>query len=251
MKIWTKSRILAVGIGLLAGCGPPAAQSGDTLDDGRVHVEVFEPAASHAYLVTLAGGRALWVDTGIEPDGAQLRQRMEAAGLEEADLVAILLTHGHGDHINGAAAFPGVPVYALATEAPLVAGEVAPERPFPSGEPAPTGVQVTEPLEGATTLRLAETDIEVFPIPGHTDGSVAYLIRGVLYLGDAATRTGAGELEGATWIFSKDVDQSRASLRALAETLAGRDDIHTLAFGHSGPLEEGMPALRRFVGLED
>lgn len=250
MKIWTKKlALLILVLSCSVVCGPPAAEQGAPLADGRVRTAVFEPASSTAYLVQLAQGGAIWIDAGIEPDGTLLRATMAEAGVEDGDLLGIFLTHGHGDHVSGVLAFPEVPVYAMAAEAPLVAGEVAPERPFPSGEPEATGIAVTHPLEGDAVVELAGTRIEAFPIPGHTDGSAAYVVHGVLFLGDAASRTGDGRIDGATWLFSKDPDASKASLRVLAEKLVGRDDIHTLAFGHSAALEDGLPVFLSWLGI--
>jgi glyoxylase-like metal-dependent hydrolase (beta-lactamase superfamily II) len=255
MKIWTKkSRFHLLWILCFAfafACSPPRAEQGAPLADGRIHTAVFDPAGSTAYLVKLADGGAIWIDTGIEPDGALLRSTMSEAGVEEADLLGIFFTHGHGDHVTGALAFPDVPVYAMAAEAPLVAGEIAPERPLPSGEPEATGIQVSNVLEGDSVTELSGTAIESFLIPGHTDGSAAYVVHGVLFLGDAATRTGDGKIDGATWLFSKDPDASKESLRGLGEKLAGRDDIHTLAFGHSAALEDGLPVFLSWLGVEE
>jgi glyoxylase-like metal-dependent hydrolase (beta-lactamase superfamily II) len=235
----------------MISCSPPAAEQGAQLADGRIRTVVFEPAGSTAYLVQLTGGGAIWIDVGIESDGVLLREAMSEAGVEADGLLGIFLTHGHGDHITGALAFPDVPVYAMAAEAPLVAGEVAPERPFPSGSPEPTGVSVGEPLDDETLMELSGTTIEAYAIPGHTDGSAAYVVHGVLFLGDAASRTNDGEVQGATWLFSKDTNASEASLRALGEKLADREDIHTLAFGHSAALEDGLPVFLEWLGVDN
>lgn len=253
MEIWTKKSRFSLlwALGLVFSCTPPAAEQGAPLAEGRIHTAVFEPASSTAYLVQLADGGAVWIDAGIEPDGALLRSTMAEAGIEEADLRGIFLTHGHTDHVSGALAFPDVPVYAMAAEAPLVAGEVAPERPFPSGDPEATGVEVSNPMDGDAVIEISGTSIEAFLIPGHTDGSAAYVVHGVLFLGDAASRTGDGNVEGATWLFSKDPEASKESLRGLGEKLAGREDIHTLAFGHSAALKEGLPVFLSWLGVAE
>lgn len=252
MKNWTKFQACALffALGIWSGCLPPAAQTGDRLAEGRVVTAVFEPASSNAFLVKLADGRALFVDTGIDEDGEALRALLEAESLGPDDLAGILLTHGHGDHFSGARAFPDVPLFAAAADAALIAGEVAPERPLPAGDPEPTGLVVTDPIEGERFFEMGGTRIEAYPVPGHTEGSLAFVIEGVLFLGDAANATSDGRIAGATWLFSRDNAASDDSLRDLAERLGERDDIHTLAFGHTVALEAGLSPLRAFAGLE-
>src|SRR5579864_9089575 len=66
----------------------------------------------NASLVT-AGGAGLLVDFGIGPRA--IERRLASVGSGWADLRAAVLTHTHGDHVDGATlgrmAFKGVPLY--------------------------------------------------------------------------------------------------------------------------------------------
>jgi phosphoribosyl 1,2-cyclic phosphodiesterase len=58
-----------------------------------------------------AGRTRLLIDAGLAP--RSLAERLQSAGVDPADLAAVLLTHEHGDHARGAAAFSakwGVPL---------------------------------------------------------------------------------------------------------------------------------------------
>jgi glyoxylase-like metal-dependent hydrolase (beta-lactamase superfamily II) len=91
-------------------------------------------------------------------------------------------------------------------------------------------------------LDLHGTPAEVFALPGHTRGSAAYLVHGVLFLGDAAHGMRDGTF-GVNEMFSEDGPANARSVRLMSERLQPRHtDIRQVAFGHSGPLE-GLDAL--------
>ena len=95
---------------------------------------------------------------------------------------------------------------------------------------------------------LGQISVRVFAIPGHTAGSAAYLVNGVLFLGDAADATSNGGLRGAPWLFSDDQAQDRASLVALPQRLSQEGaDVKAIAFAHSGVLANGLAPLMAFA----
>jgi phosphoribosyl 1,2-cyclic phosphodiesterase len=68
-------------------------------------------SSGNATLVELGGTRLL-IDAGLGP--RTLAERLQSAGVDPTALAAVLLTHEHGDHARGAAAFSakwGVPLY--------------------------------------------------------------------------------------------------------------------------------------------
>jgi len=69
-----------------------------------------------------AGATRLLLDAGLA--ARDLAERLECAGVDPASLAAVLLTHEHGDHARGAAAFSrrwGVPIAATAGTAAALA----------------------------------------------------------------------------------------------------------------------------------
>ena len=223
--------------------GTSDVKDGAVFADGKV-VTVLDGFVA-AYLVDVGGGKWAVVDAGNDPQGGAIKAALAARGAQTADLVAILLTHGHGDHVAGAKAFPGVRTYALAAELPLIVGEVAARSPMGTVRGAvDTGVRISEPLTDGQVIRVGDTDFEVLAVSGHTAGSTAYLVHGVLLVGDSVRATPEGELMAAPWLFSDDGAQNVASLAALASRLAPRKhSITALLPAHTGALSGLQPLL--------
>ena len=235
--------VLAIisGLALVATGGKPL-EDGTELADGRVVVVADGFIA--AYLVLLDDGVAL-VDATLDTEAAAIRGALVARGLDADDVRAIFLTHGHGDHIAGAVAFPDADIYVHAADVDLVEGRrVAGNLPGRFRDPAATGIRITRGLQDGERVDVGGVTFEVFALPGHSRGSAAYLAHGVLFLGDAAGAAANGTITAAPPVFSWDRELAGQSLHELARRLEPRSaDIVTLAFGHQGPLD-GLGPLR-------
>jgi hydroxyacylglutathione hydrolase len=145
------------------------------------------PAFNDNYIWLAHDGRhALAVDPG---DAAPVRDFIAQNGLT---LVAILITHHHGDHTGGLPAFAGqCPVFG------------------PAAEDIPG---VTHPVREGDTVPIPELDLrfEVLDLPGHTLGHVAYAAPGMVFCGDTLFSAGCGRL------FEGSPAQMKASLAKLA-----------------------------------
>jgi hydroxyacylglutathione hydrolase len=192
-------------------------------------------------------GKVILVDCGNDRDAKAILGGLERMGMAQGrDAVsAILLTHAHPDHTAGCLAFPKAEVYAMAAEQSLLEGKTAPSSAIGRlmGK-KDSGIRPKRYLQDGDSLQLGNVTVEAYLIPGHTDGSAAYLAAGTLYLGDSADGKRDGTLLPAKRFVSNDVRQNHESLKKLADRLKPRStEIQFLEFAHSGPLAGIGPLL--------
>jgi glyoxylase-like metal-dependent hydrolase (beta-lactamase superfamily II) len=186
----------------------------------------------------------LLIDAGMDADGAALQAALTAQGYALDDVLAVFLTHGHGDHI---AALPllDAPVYALSAEVELVAGRMSSDSFVGRMVGAePTGIEVSFPMEDGAKVTVDGVNVELLAIPGHTPGSAAIVVGDTVFIGDSANAHKDGSVHGATGIFSEDLDLNHAQLAGLTARLP--PEVSTVAFGHTAPTT--VDALGAFRG---
>ena len=155
----------------------------------------------------------------IDPaDAERLRAELERLG---ATCEAILITHGHWDHLTGVADLAyatGAPVHMAADERMLLEDA---ERWAPSYGPVrPYAPDVL--LGGDETFELAGITFETLSVPGHSPAHVAYYGDGCLFSGDVlfAGSVGRTDIPGASW------DRLVESIRLLADRLPPETTVY-------------------------
>jgi hypothetical protein len=91
-------------------------------------------------------------------------------------------------------------------------------------------------------VTVGNVPIRVYAVPGHTAGSAAYVVNGVVMVGDSADIASDGSLQGAPWLFSDSQSDNRASLVRLEQRLAADGTAVTaIVPSHSGSASGLMP----------
>jgi glyoxylase-like metal-dependent hydrolase (beta-lactamase superfamily II) len=207
-------------------------QATDALEIARIE---SMPFGQHSYVIRRSDSlECVVVDPGFEPEG--IVAWIDEHGLEP---VAILLTHGHSDHIAGNGylkrRWPALPIVIGRHDAPKLSDAKA-------NLSAPFGLALTSPpadrlLDDAETLSVAGLDMRVHEIPGHSIGHVVFVLDGVsppvVIGGDVLFHEGIGRTDfpdGDFDALAQGIRQHLYSLPAEAIVLPGHGEPTTV--GH-------------------
>jgi hydroxyacylglutathione hydrolase len=186
------------------------------------------PIGTNCYVVraSRAAPDAVVVDPG--GNAADLRLELARSG---ASCAAILITHGHWDHLVGVADLAegtGAPVYMAEGERALL--ENLPDL-VPAGVVA-RGYTADMLLQGDETLELAGITFETLQVPGHSPAHLAFHTDGCLFSGDLlfAGSVGRTDLPGADW------ETLVESIRLLSERFPPETTVYP---GHGLPTTLG------------
>lgn len=159
------------------------------------HIDGFAlgPLQTNAYIISKPEDRrCIVIDPGMNP-GALLRK------VADFEVEAILLTHAHFDHIGGVDVLrklKGCPVYLHDAEAEWLGN---PKKNGSSMWPDIGPPIATDPaeygLDHNQTLQLLGETIKVFHTPGHSPGSVSFLLGDKLLGGDVLFRQSVGRTD--------------------------------------------------------
>lgn len=196
----------------------------------------YLPGTNNMGVVVVGDGMAVAIDTGIDKEaGRILRRACEAAKLQ---LVAVISTHHHADHVGGndylVRNIPQLTVYAPTREAPFIedpylepsylslgATPIAALRNrFVMATPAPVHQRIT-----STVLHIGQREFAVVAVPGHSLAQIAVVCDGVCFAADSFF--GDAVLAKYGIPYAHDVNAQAASFDVIAQV-----DASTWIPGH-------------------
>jgi len=169
-----------------------------------------------------AGAHVIVFDTGIDRDGAAADALLAQLGKTRDDVSDVFITHGHGDHVSGIPIFKNAKVNASSKDVDMIRDRslIEPFAAIVSGWllPVPDATATATDAGDVVVDKDQDLKVRVFDLPGHTQGSQAFLYDGVLYVGDSMGLRD-GKLTAAAPVFSVDLTQNKRSIQALGQAL--------------------------------
>lgn len=189
-----------------------------------IHSEIVGPYENFSHiLVDEKSKKAIVFDPAW--DAEHLSKRLELLGVT---LEAIWLTHGHHDHtnaLNSLREIYSVPVYASQIEIDFINNvpEALASKVF---LPLPNDIQG---LNDGDTLTLGDTTVKIIHTPGHSSGSICFLLADDMITGDTIFIDGCGRAD----LPGSDPSALFESLTKIVKTVPHHVTLHT---GHAyGP----------------
>ncbi len=205
-----------------------------------MEVYTFSPFGFEAvsYLVH-ESGKAILVDAGVTPD--RVKKVLDERYLT---LSAIVLTHGHFDHILYAdelREFFGVPLYVHTNDAEMLTDSDKNAFSAFFGK-ARTWRSADKLLKNGDEITVGEGSLTVLHTPGHTKGSICLEGDGILLSGDTLFAESFGRYD----LYGGDAGSLRRSLLRLS-SLPSETMIYP-GHGASARLSDAMDAILPFIG---
>ncbi len=187
------------------------------------------PIATNCYLVADAQKNTAIVDPGA--DGERVNQILEQHRLTPK---AILLTHGHFDHIGGVkkivSAHPDVRVIIGASDEPMLSTKPGAMWTAYIDEEDYTDLRADRLVGEGDVVEVGSLRFAVLDTPGHTRGGVCYLCEDCLFSGDTLFRFECGrtDLDGGDYPTILKSLKKLYDLPGDFRVLPGHDQISTL-----------------------
>ncbi len=189
----------------------------------KIELQGLSDFGTNAYLLISEQNNAVLIDAPY--DDGEILSAIKENGIT---LKKLLLTHGHCDHIASAAKvveYTGCEVYIHEEDIHKLTDNMGNLSKFfrlPPIDPIINAVAI----KGGDIITLDELSFRVLHTPGHTSGSVCYIIGEEMYCGDTLFRGSVGRVDMPD-------GNSRVMLRTLRMLADFETDIdYTLYSGH-------------------
>jgi hydroxyacylglutathione hydrolase len=184
------------------------------------------------YLVA-SKGKFIAIDAGNSIDG--IKAGLSKLKICPDSVVAIFLSHTDGDHTKALSLFPKAVIYLSKVEEQMINGEKSRFLFFKNS----LGGRNFTTLDDNQTVNLLMLSIQGILIPGHTPGSMSYLVNEkYLFTGDALGLKD-GKICGFTEFFNMDTKTALQSMPKLT-SLPKAEFIFTAHHGFSSNYKEAV-----------
>lgn len=211
--LWGLGTVAAILIIFVAWYGIKASSELKKLtpiETGQLTDSIFTIKDSFANVFLVKNGnKYIVIDGGNSIDG--IKAGLVKLNINPDSVAAILLTHSDGDHINAIGVFPKATIYMSKQEEQMINGET-PRFLFVKNGKFERPYNVVEDNQ---VLELLDYKIQGILVPGHTPGSMCYLINDkYLFTGDALSLKD-GKIARFNQFFNMDSETAAKSMEKL------------------------------------
>ena len=208
------------------------AETGQLVDS----IYCIKDSFVNMYLVKCVNG-FIAIDAGNSVDG--VKEGLSKLNLNPESVIAILLTHTDGDHVKGLGLFPNATIYISRQEEQMINGTTSRFLFFGNN----LSNQKYILLDDNQIFNISSTVIHGILVPGHTPGSMSYLINGkYLFTGDALGLKD-GKVCGFNEFFNMDTKTALQSMSKLTN-LPNVEFIFTAHHGYSNNYKDAFNSLK-------
>ena len=201
------------------------------VETGEITRNVFsiKDAFVNLYLVK-NGEHYIALDAGN--DIKDIQREMRKLSIEPGKIDAILLTHTDGDHVAGIGLYKNADIYISKQEEQLLNGKKS--RFFVFGNKIDS--EKYKLIEDQQVMDINGIKIQGFLTPGHTPGSMCYLVNdSLLFTGDAL-RLNNGKIEPFYTFFNMDTETATQSIVKIVR-IPGVKSIFTAHNGYTNDFQ--------------
>jgi len=202
---------------------------------GRIAGDVFAIKGKMANMFLIGvPGRYIAIDA--DDDRAIVEREMSQLKIDPAEVRGVFLTHSDRDHVGALSLFPNARVYLSKDEVPMITGQK--KRFFFMQNSIPTAYTA---LSDGEQVAVEGVKIAAIATPGHTPGSMSYLVEGrYLFTGDTLALK-----DGHVTLFFKAFNMDETAEAASIRKLAAYSHADFLMTAHSGMSSKVAEAFAR------
>ncbi|MBN2410711.1 MBL fold metallo-hydrolase [candidate division KSB1 bacterium] len=159
----------------------------------------------------------------------RIKKELKKINISPEQVTHVFLTHSDKDHVDGLKLFTNARVYMSKPEIALTEGKIK-RSPFARNVIKNFKCRT---LNDGETITIGTTKIQAISTPGHTPGSMSYLLNDhILFIGDCFHIEKNTATTGKNFL-NMDMERQQESIKKLAQL----KDIKIVCTGHTGTSE--------------
>lgn len=174
------------------------------------------------------GDGYIMIDAGSDPKA--LEASIKDENIDADNVKWVLLTHSDYDHVASLPLFPNAEIYISENEIPLLNGTVNRNAVSNNSLPSEIGIDDLVPLQDGQELLFSGVTVKCISAPGHTNGSMLYLIDSqYLFTGDAF------KVDNETLLihpYTMDEETAKKTIENRKDIINGSDFVITAHYGY-------------------